>query len=353
MILVYPMLTSGSVSPNVLPGLIKAVERYILIYNTDEVLRSAGATSAGNIISTGAERVGSRVGGAIGGAVGGAGGAAMGSRVGGAVGSHIVSSKDNTTIPGDQLSEKSGKPKGQNINITFKQSGGGGGTKPSLDLPRGDAISLEPTWLQVTTKKKGLQILGVKVVPFRIKSSESIMKLISQDKELKSLAYLQTKYGRGITRVFYRIMQRIKMPVLGDKALTGDPVGDILLGKTQYNSNMFLCMSRMDLENEDVFNQPGGIQKLHKLGWASFIIVDDVNRRTTFCMKEFGGVCSVVPYTFMFTSFSKDYNQAYEDLEDIKKASGPFFNMRTNRKKTFTESSISSTDKYLDLIQEK
>ena len=354
MILVYPMLTSQNISPNVLPGIIKAVEKYILIYNTDDLLRSAGATSAGQIIATGGEKLGTMAGTAVGGEIGGK----LGGRIGGEIGGAITSSKDNTSVDGDPLSEakpapgKKAKAGGKSINITFKTSGGGGGTKPQLDLPRGDAISLEPTWLQVTTKKKGLQILGVKVVPFRIKSSESVTSLIADDKKLKGLDMLSARYGRGLTRMLHRVMQHI--PFLGGKPISGDPKKDILLGKTQYKSNMFMCLSQMDLENEDVFNLPGGIQKLHKLGWASFIIVDDVNRRTTFCMKEFGGVCSVIPFNFMYTSVGKDYNQAYEDLEDIKKASGPFFNRKnTNRKKMFTESSMTNVNKYLELIQKK
>jgi hypothetical protein len=204
----------------------------------------------------------------------------------------------------------------------------------------------------VSTQKKGLQILGVKVVPFRIKSADSVSSLISQDKQLKHLAYLGTKYGRGITRVFFRLMKKMRVPVLKDKAISGDPRSDVLLGQSVYGKNMFICMNQMDLENEDIFSQPGGIQKLQKLGWASFVIVDDVNRRATFCMKEFNGVCSVVPFNYLFTSFGKDFNQAYEDLEDIKKASGPFFNMRTNRRRAFAENK-SSVDKYLELIQGK
>jgi len=342
MILVYPMLTSGSVSPNVLPGIIKAVEKYILIYNTDEVLRTAGATAAGQIISTGATMVGTVAGGKVGGTIGGA--------IAGALSDSEDMSGGNPVLEAPGMKSKKAGSSGGPVNITFKGSSGGGGVKPSLDIPRGDAISLEPTWLQVTTKKKGLQLLGVKVVPFRVKSTEAITKLITNDKQLRALDYLTVRYGRGITRVLQRILRKI--PFMGDKPVTGDVKKDILLGKTQYNNNMFLCMSQMDLESEEVFNSPAGIQRLHRLGWASFIIVDDVNRRTTFCMKEFGGVCSVVPFTFMFTSFGKDYNQAYEDLEDIKKASGPFFNMRTNRRRVFSEAK-NTTDKYLQLIQGK
>ncbi len=341
MIIVYPMLTSESISPNVLPGLVKAVEKYILLYNTDEVLKAAGVSTAGKIMSTG----GKVIAGVAGAVAAGAGG--------------YLAKKffDNTIEDGNPISEApTSKTKPQPtkpVNVTVKTGGGGGGgVKPSLDIPRGDAISLEPTWLQVTTQKKGLQLLGVKVVPFRIKSSEPITSLVMKDVQLKFLSYLGTKYTRGMVRVVFRLMKKLKVPVLKDKPITGDPRQDVLLGQSVYGKNMFICMNQMDLDNDEVFSSPANVQKVQKLGWASFIIVDDVNRRATFCMKEFKGVCSVVPFNYMFTSLGKDMNQAYEDLEDLKKASGPFFNMRTNRRKAFSESKT-SVDKYLELIQGK
>ena len=45
MIITYPMITSQGVSTNVLPGLVKAVEKYILVYNTDKILRAASVTA--------------------------------------------------------------------------------------------------------------------------------------------------------------------------------------------------------------------------------------------------------------------------------------------------------------------
>jgi hypothetical protein len=349
MIIVYPMLTSESISPNVLPGIVKAVEKYILLYNTDEVLKAAGGTPAGKIMSTGASEVGKIVAGALGAA------AAVGA--GAMAHKYLTQAQDNTTKDGESLSEV--KPQtlkvpaptaGGDVKITVKPPAAA--SKTSLDIPRGDAVSLEPTWLQITTKNKGLQILGVKVVPFRIKSSEPITSLITSDKQLKFLSYLALKYGRGITRVFFRIMKKMRIPILKDKPITGDPRKDVLLGQSVYGKNMFICMNQMDLNNDEIFSIPANVQKVQKLGWASFIIVDDVNRRATFCMKEFKGVCSVVPFNYIFTSVGKDMNQAYEDLEDLKKASGPFFNMRTNRRKAFSESKT-SVDKYLELIQGK
>lgn len=320
------MLTSASVSPNVLPGIVKAVEKYILLNNTDAVLKSASGGSAGKIISTGAQIAGA-----------------------------LMAGEDKTDKPGEYVSEEKGsknkenkeKTRGDKVRDAGKVMGRQNLPKPSLDLPRSDAVSLEPTWLQVTTQKKGMQLLGVKVIPFTVKGGAGMSDLIMADAELRKLDYLAAKYGRKIARVFFRIMK--KVPGLGDKTITGDPRKDVIYAGSKHGKDMLVCLNQLDIE-DGAFSSPAGVQRLHKLGWASFCIVDDVNKRVTFCMKEFNGICSVVPFGFMFASLGKDHAKVYEDLEDVKKSSGPFFNMRLNRKRAFAESR-SSADKYLELIQ--
>ena len=332
MIVIYPMLTSGSVSPNILPGVIKAMEKYILLYNTDEVLKLAGGSTAGKILSTGAGML--------------------------KVGATLAASKDNsgkgetlTEQPPRSITKTPQQRPSTSVNVSTPKPSTSG-VRPSLDIPRGDAISLEPTWMSVTTAKKGLQILGVKVVPFKVKSGESMATLLVHDSQMRNLSYLSKKYGRAVSRVFFRLMRKIRVPMIKDKALSGDPQKDIIYGATQYGKNMLVCLSQLDLENEEFFESPAGVQRLHKLGWVSFAIVDDVNKKATFCMKEFGGVCSIVPYGYIFSSLGREHSKVYEDLEDLKKTSGPFFNMRTNRRRAFTEGNLSQLDSYLKLIQE-
>ena len=56
MIIVYPMLTSPNISQNSLPGIIKAVEKYILVYNLDDVLNEANSMIS-SIATTGSKLV--------------------------------------------------------------------------------------------------------------------------------------------------------------------------------------------------------------------------------------------------------------------------------------------------------
>lgn len=332
MILVYPMLISESVSPNVLPGLIKTVEKYILLYETNDVLRIAGGTAAGRVISTGAGIV-----------VGAAAGALANKVVDKILGEagYTQSSTLKTSPKGSEKTTTTTK----NVDIQMPK---GGNIRTSLDIPRGDAVSLEPTWLTVNTANKGAQVLGVKVVPFKVKSSENIVNLLMQDAQMKTLNAMGAKYGRAMTRVLFRLIK--KLPFVNG-AISGDPKRDILYAGTDYGKNMFVCLSQLDLQQDDLLSTPAGVKRLHKLGWTSLIVTDDVNKKATFCMKEYGGICSVVPYSYMFASLGKDIHKAYDDLEDLKKSSGPFFNMKTNRKRLFSESKNHIMESYLKRIQ--
>jgi hypothetical protein len=83
------------------------------------------------------------------------------------------------------------------------------------------------------------------------------------------------------------------------------------------------------------------------------MIADDVNKKVTFCMKEFGGVCSVVPYGFVYSSLGRDHSKVFEDLEDVKRSASPFFRMTARRTKVFGETvAYNQLTKYLDIVQE-
>jgi len=169
MIVVYPMLTSSSVSPNVIPGIAKAVEKYLILYNIDEILREVNI-NIGKSVKTGVKF-----------------GITLAAR-------GRLQMKEGVEVK--ILDEQGSSTKNPKKPSTAKGKGtlpkGSGGAKPELRMPKTEAISLEPTWVQITTKKKGLQILGVKVIPFKVESAESMIEMIMKDKQLKVLNYLAT-----------------------------------------------------------------------------------------------------------------------------------------------------------------
>ena len=163
--------------------------------------------------------------------------------------------------------------------------------------------------------------------------------LLLNDASLKTLSALTVKYGRIMIRILTRAWKAIKktLPGIQTSPVTGNAKNDIVWANTEYKNNMFICLSQLDLDQYNFQANPNVMNKLKQLGWVSMIFADDVNKRATFCMQEFGGVCSIIPYGHIFSSFSRDHSKVYQDLEDAKKSTGPFFRQKgTTRLKIFT-----------------
>ena len=139
------------------------------------------------------------------------------------------------------------------------------------------------------------------------------------------------KYTRKAIRIFYRILK--KVPGFRNRAVSGDIQRDILFAGSQYGKNMFLCFSKMDMERDVILTSPAAVQRLYKLGWASIIVTDDANKEATFCMKEYGGVCNTVPYSFIYSSLGSEHSKVYKDIEDAQRAAGPFFRKKSTTKR--------------------
>jgi len=338
MILIYPMLTSESVNSTLLPGIIKAIEKYIIIHETDEVLSYIN-NALGDVVRAG-----------VGGLV----------TVGAGVAAAAIAQKmKDKNVPGTQTPKFRIKKTGKVLKMTEQKKGNKpppkspvergldktaqdvgnaakGASVKRIDMPSRDTVSLEPTWVQVQTGM-GVKLVGVKVIPYKVQSTTGMVGLLMNDAQLRKMDYMTTKMARIASRVFHRAMRGVN-PFSKGKAISGDAKKDIVLAKSQYGKNAFVCMSKLDIEKDDVFTSPKAIQRLHSLGWTSMIVTDDVNKQATFCMKEFGGVCSTLPYSFIFASLGKDHSQVYKDLEDAARSAGPFFRRKsTTKRKLFSK----------------
>jgi len=359
MILVYPMLTSASVNPAILPGVIKAVEKYIIVNNIDDVLNHMNSAIS-NMSRSGLK-----------------GAATVGASVAVAflTAKALEKAKNRIIVKGKKLEltteqkkitikvgapnpmvkvdktqtlksvEKAGTSAEKSIQNIEKTVG-----ITKFEFPKLDAVSLEPTWMQVSTHM-GAKVLGVKVVPFKVESTKGMVGLLMSDKQLKKMNYFANKFSRIAMRVIFRVARGLKIPGIKDKPITGNPKTDIVWATSQYGKNTFVCFSQLDLEQDDAFSSPKAVQKLHKLGWASLIIADDVNKHATFCMKEFGGICSTIPYSFIFSSLGKEHSQVYKDIEDAARSAGPFFRKKsTTRRKLFSDArTLAKLNKYSTL----
>ncbi|MCK5605161.1 hypothetical protein KAR91_24940 [Candidatus Pacearchaeota archaeon] len=288
MIVIVPMLMSSTVKPNVLPGVCKMLEKYLIVYKLDQILQ--GVKKVANI-----KRVGSNL----------------------------------------KLVEAGQKGPSINLNI-----GGKGGKRPAggtSGTPKIDqALGLEPTWIKIELED-GAAVLGIKVVPFPVKSDENLINLMLKDRSMSFWKKTVEQYKRKAIRAAFRIIRGLRLPGISSTSITGDPKKDIIFAQTANKHNVFTLLKSSDIEDESFLADAGGIKKLFDLGWRSFVIADDTAGVASFCLEEFKGMCSTIPYQFIYASIGKDAHKVFEDLEDVKKAGGAFFRTKTNVKKVFGE----------------
>lgn len=212
----------------------------------------------------------------------------------------------------------------------------------NFDLSQSNSLSLEPTYAIATTST-GTKIIGIKVIPVKVKNSKglSLTDLMVSDLSLDFLHSKLTSYKRKIIRAFWAICRGIRVPFLSGKAnqvISGDPEKDILLASTFHRKYVFCLLNFADMTDSEFFKNAGGIHKLHSLGWNSIIAADDVNKRVFWCMKQFHGLCSTTPYSFVYSSLGKDQAKAYTDLETVTKTASSIFKANMSFAKIFGES---------------
>lgn len=300
MIVVYPMLVSSNVQANVLPGISKVIEKFVLIYKMDEIIKEANRLAKGKRI--------------------------------------LITGTKLKLSEGEEIDAEStiNEAKGSSaIPIQVVGGGGGGGGKSEkpkdvgtvkIDTPNFGAISLEPTWIKIDTAK-GTRLVGVKVIPFPVQSDAQLIDSILSDKGKGRINSLLSTIGRKVTRTMWAAARTAHIPFL-PVTISGDPRKDIIWARTTHKGNIFLVMNLLDLGTE-FFEKTDRIKWLYRLGWSSFAVTDDINKRVYFCMKEFNGLCSTVQYNFMYTSIGSEHGRVFNDLEDVKKSSSPFFKLTT------------------------
>ncbi len=338
MIIVYPMLISENVNPDIIPGLAKSIENYILVYNTDKLVKQVN-NSAKKLLAVGSAgvfTVGLNYAMAI---------AASNVEKGGGVASLLQKGKKlilgeisiNKPAVNPNLLRTPAKSLEKGVeDITKKTTFKGGIDR--IEMPKLNQISIEPTWVQVQTNS-GTKLLGVKVVPYTVKT-DSMVALLLNDSSLKMMPAITKKYSRVVIRVLLRAWKNIKkiLPGIKGSPVTGNAKNDIVWANTEYKKDLFICLSKLDIEQTSFEHKPAIMSKLNQLGWASMMFADDVNKHMTYCMKEFGGVCSIIPYTHIYASFGKEHSKVYTDLLDAQKATGPFFRRKsTTRRKIFSK----------------
>jgi len=326
------MLTSNSVDPNVLPGICKTLELYILVYELDKL------TTKGTTVMGGARDIASNF---VHGLVPRAG------RL------YVEQFEPGTKQGADAESQRKAaeemrKKKDSDFNtgidyIEKKASDIIKGKKESIPTDiksinvNVDNITISPTWVTVSSKDHETKIVGIKVVPYTIDDTD-IVNLLLYDSGLNKFETFvrsaERKISRTVVNIWHKtagaLLAKVTFGVIGSgKVLTGNPKDDIILQLSDFKNNVFVMLNSMSIPETFAKSVPD-TRKLFKLGWSHILINDDISQKTTFCMKQFNGVCSTISQKFIYSSMGKGHKDVFEDMSDIKKAASPIFRLHTS-----------------------
>jgi hypothetical protein len=361
MIKLYPVLVANSVSKNIIPGICKAIERFALIYKLDSLADQTRKDYRISLTKVGKNLVMKEE-----------------------TDEHLINFLSNEILFEDGTYDPSSRF-GPGTKNTGSFSYVGSTNKPagmskkeweeelqrerersrekefgkrealpadaSISIGQMDmkSLSLEPTWMKIDMVSRGgaryTTVLGVKAVPAYVNSDAKLAQLLSFDKQVGRLMHLTLHWGRKVSGFLYRIYARSVQRVFDPdpRAISGNPYKDIVLKRTIIDKvnvdDVFLVLNQADLE-EDFTVSAKGIRKLMRLGWQSFCIADDINRKLTFCMSQFQGMCQVVPYTMLYHTL--DQARIFEDLEDVRRSTTSLFKSKIAVNKLFGESLASN-----------
>lgn len=183
------------------------------------------------------------------------------------------------------------------------------------------AITIEPTWTRVDTDRYGSQLIGVKVVPYRVKSDAKLSHLIMHDAQIKAMTSQIIGLGRRLMGKMMRLIHR--------GPVSGDPKKDIIYRTTSHRAETFVVLEKNNDVDEYFLNNAGKINKLFRLGWGNFVIADDVLQVAFFCMRAQKGICQGMSYRMLYKTLGQ--SGVYEDLEDVRKQNASMFKMKRVR----------------------
>jgi len=202
------------------------------------------------------------------------------------------------------------------------------------------SITLEPSYITVeTTLSSGAtrrELVGVKVIPYRVKSSVKLSRLILHDTQLGKLNAMMVGLGRKTTKWVWSLLDRWSGRLkIGGTTMTGDPRRDIIMARTGKEGLGIIVLDRNEDIDERFLNNMPKVNRLFKMGWGNIIVADDVTRNAYFCMRKFGGVCQAMNYAMMYQNLGQ--LKVYESMEDAKRQNSSLFKVSTRASKVFSE----------------
>ena len=350
MVKLIPVLVANSVSRNIVPGILKAIERHSMIYDMDTIMDQA-AKSLGiksrwrrnrkiEIMESDDQIVEFLAKEFLQEAVDPIDRFGPGTKAPGPKPSAFT---PVGTQPSDYDEEEARRMAA--AKERGKREASPGDASVSLGQFDMKSIQLEPSWMKADlVSKSGVKystLIGVKAIPVAVKSDAKLHELIMWDAQIGRIMEHVIRLGRYFEGFLYRLWARTGGRIFNPdpEAISGNPYKDIVLKRsiisTRYVNNIYFVLNRADLK-ADFFEQAKRVRKLMRLGWQSFVIADDVNRSVSFCMIKFRGMCSTMPYSMLYQTL--DQAKVFDDLEDVRRSSASLFKTKIPFKKIIGES---------------
>ena len=207
--------------------------------------------------------------------------------------------------------------------------------KSTVKISDNRAVSIEPSTAEIDVIDRNgntlHKFLGIKVMPLRIRSDTKLSRLILHDVQISNINALVIGTGRTILKRIYNISRFWS----SNRTLSGDPRRDIIMGRSGFGGEGFIVLSKTEDIDETFMSNISKLNRLFKLGWGNIIIVDDIKRQVHFCMKSFKGVCTTLSFSTIYQNLG--HLGVYENLEDAKKKTSMVFKTKSNFKKLFAE----------------
>ncbi len=339
-ILIYPLIADNSLSPTIISGVCKTIEKYLMIYRLDTLMKIGGWTPSAKSVQL------------ISGVTATFITNYLATKYGGkSIVKALLNAGENIYDSSKLLLHESDKISGKELSsmismyIEEKESITDRQKPPEVKSPMLNVSStLDPTWTTIVGPQ-GTHIVGIKIAPFPISNIKDFVHQMLEDKSMKGIKKVIKATSRNFQRsFFYNIISRVS-PILKFFGITmaslkGDPVNDILKGKSVFNETPFLLLNYNQIKDDAFFADAGGIDQLFAMGWQSVIAADDIAKRAIFCMKQFNGLCNVIPYSFVYSGLGRDAMNVYKDLEELRKSTAPYFSSKQSSKKFFSESYV-------------
>lgn len=177
---------------------------------------------------------------------------------------------------------------------------------------------------------------GVKANPVLVKNFSSIYSILQDDyyKNIfsrwmqigfrytvrKSIQWLTPNWSKRLLRM---IVTKISQPwgivwfdiIFSDRGyLNASGFQKTFPSKIHKQASSAVLMSSVDLQDDNFFSDPLKLRRLYRLGWNTFAIMDDENKKFLFCSHLEGGYCSMITYSHAFQIAKTDRIQPDKDM---------------------------------------